>query len=270
MNKELILKSDVLDILFENRNKNYGAYQLRKFYDNRLLKAMGLMMGAVVVLSAFTFLPKKKVTYAAATYIIPDNKTAVLKEPDKKPDPPKEVVKQPQANQQIFVNKIVIVPNRIKTDSIRDLKPNVAISNVTVVVPVSGDPGPAKTVVTAGGSSDPVELVKKVIDNTTPVYDADVMPAYPGGMDALRNFLQRNLHNPKDMEEGELVNVKVSFVVGYDGKLQRFEVLQDGGDEFNKEVIRVLKKMPEWIPGKSNGENVSVYYNIPVKFIPAE
>ena len=96
------------------------------------------------------------------------------------------------------------------------------------------------------------------------------MPSYPGGMEALRNFLQRNLHNPKDMEEGELVNVNVSFVVGYDGRLQRFEVVKDGGDEFNKEVIRVLKKMPEWVPGKSNGENVSVYYNIPVKFIPAE
>ena len=231
---------------------------------------MALMIGAVAVLSAFTFLPRKKVMYAGQTYVIPDNKTADLKEPDKKPDPPKELIKQPKADQQIFVDKILIVPNKFKTDSILDLKPNVAISNVTVIAPVSGDPGPVKTVVTGGGSSDPVEPVKKVIDKTTPMYDADVMPSYPGGMNALRNFLQRNLHNPKDMEEGELVNVNVSFVVGYDGKLQRFEVVQDGGDEFNKEVIRVLKKMPEWVPGKSNGENVSVYYNIPVKFIPAE
>ena len=133
MNKELIMKSDVLDILFENRNKNYGAYQLRKFYGNRLLKAMGLMMGAVVVLSAFTFLPKKKVMYTAEVYEIPDNKRVILKEPDKKPDPAK-VPAKPQASQRL-INNIVIVPNTSRTDSIRDLKPNIAISNVTTTLP---------------------------------------------------------------------------------------------------------------------------------------
>jgi len=88
-------------------------------------------------------------------------------------------------------------------------------------------------------------------------------------MDALRRFLQRNLTNPKEMEEGEEVNVKIKFVVGYDGRLQSFITVQDGGEEFNKEVIRVLKKMPMWEPGKSNGQNVAVYYTIPVKFVSA-
>jgi protein TonB len=69
------------------------------------------------------------------------------------------------------------------------------------------------------------------------------------------------------MEEGEVVSVKMKFVVGYDGKLKGFETIQDGGEDFNKEVLRVLKKMPEWEPGKSNGQNVSVYYTIPVKFV---
>ena len=56
--------------------------------------------------------------------------------------------------------------------------------------------------------------------------------------------------------------------MGYDGKLKSFTTVQDGGEEFNKEVIRVLKKMPEWEPGKTKGQNVSVYYVIPVKFVP--
>jgi protein TonB len=97
----------------------------------------------------------------------------------------------------------------------------------------------------------------------------DVLPAYPGGMDALKKFLEKHLQNPKEMEEGESVTVKVKFVVGYDGKLQSFVTVQDGGEEFNKEVIRVLKKMPAWVPGKAKGENVSVYYIIPIKFVPA-
>jgi protein TonB len=60
MKTELILKSDVLDIVFDNRNKDYGAYDLRKFYDNRLMKSLAVMIAVVIVLSAFTFIPKKK------------------------------------------------------------------------------------------------------------------------------------------------------------------------------------------------------------------
>lgn len=96
------------------------------------------------------------------------------------------------------------------------------------------------------------------------------MPSYPGGMNALRKFLVRNLENPKDMKEGEVANVKLKFMVGYNGELQSFETLQDGGNEFNREVMRVLKKMPNWAPGKSKGQNVSVFYTIPIKFISAD
>ena len=96
------------------------------------------------------------------------------------------------------------------------------------------------------------------------------MPSYPGGMDALRNFLVRNLENPRDMKEGEVANVKVKFVVGSNGELQSFVTVQDGGNEFNREVMRVLKKMPNWVPGKSKWQNVSVFYTIPIKFISAD
>lgn len=96
------------------------------------------------------------------------------------------------------------------------------------------------------------------------------MPSYPGGMNALRKFLVRNLENPRDMKVGEVANVKVKFVVGSNGELQSFVTVQDGGNEFNREVMRVLKKMPNWVPGKSKGQNVSVFYTIPIKFISAD
>lgn len=96
------------------------------------------------------------------------------------------------------------------------------------------------------------------------------MPSYPGGMNALRKFLVRNLENPRDMKEGEVANVKVKFVVGSNGELQSFVTVQDGANEFNREVMRVLKKMPNWVPGKSKGQNVSVFYTILIKFISAD
>ncbi len=275
MNKELILKSDVLDIVFENRNKAYGAYDLRKFYGNRLVKSLGLMLCGIVVLSAFTFLPKKKVEkpdtgYTTEWGYIPPPKK---EEPKKEPEKPKEPVKPPvKAPTQAFTNKPIIVPNKIEIPKLNAITDSVVISDVTT----TGTPGVTPTVksdpplVPGNDPATPTVPAVVKVPASTPRDFAEQMPSYPGGMDGLRRFLEKNLQNPRDMEEGEAVSVKVKFVVGYDGKLQGFTIIQDGGEEFNKEVVRVLKKMPEWIPGRSNGENVSVYYTIPVKFLPAE
>ena len=271
MNKELIMKSDVLDILFENRNKSYGAYQLRKFYTNRLFKALGIMLTIVVVLSAFTFLPKKRETLMATIFEIPPTVLANPKEPQKKPEMPKEPAKAIQPDQKRSTGIPDIVADRFVKDSVKTLKPSDVIRTVTITHPGNGGPGPVTPGIIGGGAIDPLSGgVKTTVDNNTPVNTADIMPGYPGGMEALRRFLQKNLNNPKDMEQGELVSVKIKFVVGYNGKLKGFETIEDGGPEFNNEVIRVLKKMPEWIPGRTNGETVSVYYTLPVKFIPAE
>ena len=120
----------------------------------------------------------------------------------------------------------------------------------------------------SGGGDEAV--AKPAVDKITPNNFAEVMPEYPGGMSALKKFLEKYLKNPEDLQEGENVKVKIRFIVGYDGNLKGFETVQDGGTAFNNEVVRVLKKMPQWIPGKTRGENVSVYYTIPVNFIATD
>jgi periplasmic protein TonB len=268
MKTELILKSDVLDILFENRNKAYGAYDLRKFYDNRLMKSLGAMLGIVLVLSAFTFMPDKKKSLEKQDELIT---TTIFTQPEKKVEP---VVKKetPAAAQtpvstKIFVKNIVITTDSVPPiDVITD---NDRFANKTSDIPGSG-PGIVQQPAGDGFGTGPVAEPVKIepVDIITPTETAEEMPSFPGGMEALKRFLQKNLTNPRDLEDGEMVSVKIKFVVGYDGKLKGFTTVQDGGDEFNKEVVRVLKKMPEWVPGKTRGQNVSVYYVIPVKFVP--
>ena len=113
-----------------------------------------------------------------------------------------------------------------------------------------------KKVTVVGGGEKPATT----IDKTLPMDgDAvDVLPSYPGGMDALKKFLEKNLQTPGELENGETISVRVKFVVDYAGKLKSFETVLDGGEAYNKEVVRVLKKMPDWIPGKAKGEKVSV------------
>jgi len=277
MKTENILKSDLLDILFEKRNKEYGAYDLRKFYNRRLVKSIGLTVGAFSILSAFTFLPNRKTTLDTTQV---ETEWAHISEPKPKPEPekpkaeplPKEPIKEVKKNEIKFTETIKIVKKTDSSDVIDEIKNNVSIGSVNHI-----DPGTPSTpvVVPAGtGTGGPVSTGTGTetsrVDVTTPVNDPEVMPSYPGGIEALRKFLAKNLNNPEDMEEGQSVNVKIRFVVNYDGKLQSFVTAQDGGEAFNKEVVRVLKKMPQWIPGKTNGQNVAVYYTIPVKFVPYE
>jgi periplasmic protein TonB len=271
MKTEAILKADVLDIIFENKNKLYGAYTLRKFYNNRMYKALGIMCGMVAVLCLCSFMVKEKEVFITKDY---PTGTEFVKPPAdvKKVEPPKveapskaPALKPPT---QSYTTNIVIKQNPTNVPPIKDLVDGVQIDVTNTKGKVGSDPiitspldnGPDTS---SGKGKEPVA---SVIDKFTPMPEAEVMPTFSGGMQALRNFLQKNLQNPQDLEENEIKSVKIRFVVGYDGKLKGFETVEDGGDAFNREVIRVLKKMPEWIPGKTKGESVSVYYTIPVKF----
>ncbi len=276
MKTDAILKADVLDIIFENRNKSYGAYALRKFYNNRLYKALGVMFGFVVILSSFTlFKGKSKFTgelIKDSGFIVKQVTLDIKKpEPPKIQTPPVSATPQKPIATDDFRN-VVITKTPVST-IIKDLRDIAALGVRDIDVP-SGGEGPKVIPFNVGGGEgkDTVSIAVpiKPIDKITPTDFAEIMPTYPGGMEALRNFLQKNLQNPQDIEEGQTVAVKIKFVVGYDGTLKSFETVEDGGSAFNNEVIRVLKKMKPWNPGKTRGENVSVYYTIPVKFTTSQ
>lgn len=272
MRSENILSADILDLIFENRNKSYGAYTLRRHYNARLVKALGItFFFATAILLVAVFIKKEKVKeiFIADTYVI-KVLPPVLVESKKKPvlpAPPKQTTK-PKATQE-WVSKVVITPNDADASKLSKNLDSVAIGNSTLAGVLSDkalvkEPGAIET-----GTGKIIEATARV-EKESPHLTADVMPVFPGGMEALRKFLQRNLQNPEDMDEGSFVEVKIKFVVGYDGKLKAFETIKDGGTTFNNEVIRVLKRMPEWMPGVYNGQKVSVYYTIPVKFTAAD
>ena len=274
MKTDAILQADVLDIIFENRNKAYGAYTLRKYYNSRLCKAMGITFFAAAIICAFSFFQKHPVENILIvedhTFGNPPAKKDIKpKNPSEKQKLQKPATPKVKAAMQVLPNSFRITPDTDVTE-IPDFIEGIAIGGEIVSgIAVNGVP---VTPSNNEGNAAPLQPVVPVIpvDNVTPMNTAEIMPAYPDGLDALKKFLEKNLTNPQDLSEGETVSVKIKFVVGYDGKLKGFQIAQDGGSAFNEEVIRVLKKMPYWIPGKTKGENVSVYFTIPVKFTPSE
>lgn len=266
MHPDKILQSDWLDILFDNRNKLYGAYPLRKHEDKRTMLALFYIFFAVAIFVALTIFWKPSERLKKISFDGPSLKR-IYTTPYEMPKPPVTNIKpQKQVN-----TRPVATGSKIKLidDTFISAPVSAIPADPGLVLPGSGlvdvsIPGEQKV---PGIVTHIPEIPPSITKNTAsqPLFTAEQMPEYPGGITALRKFLKNNLQNP-DVDINENVTVKVRFVVGVDGHLKGFEIIENGGEAFNNEVIRVLKKMPQWIPGKSRGQNVSVYFTLPVIF----
>jgi protein TonB len=99
----------------------------------------------------------------------------------------------------------------------------------------------------------------------------DIMPEFPGGMDDLSYFFFTHLKYPDDAKNAKIEGtVFVSFIVDETGKVKNVRVIRGVSPSLDKEAVRVASQMPNWSPGKHNGKNVKVEFNLPVKFALAE
>lgn len=279
MTHKEIAQAPLLDILFENRNKEYGAYALRQGYNKRMLIALGAGVSVIalfVIIKSFssgnnnTVSTKERQTIVIKEYVMPPDKP-------KEPEKPKEVVKAKPVVKAPAAPKVAAVqftnPPKI-TDVVKNPMPpvdDIAGKKIddtkTPGVPDSGiAKAPAKPVDDGGGTGTHAGPSKP--DPDFVIQEKD--PEFPGGPDALRNFLARYLNTPADLQSGEKKLVKVRFKVDKDGSVNTFEIVASGGGEFDNEVLRVCKKMPRWIPAIQNGTHVPVSYVLPVTFIGLE
>lgn len=259
MNSQFATGYDLNDLLFQNRNRAYGAFPLRKQYNQRLIYSMVLVFGFVSVWACWVLYKdvSSTVQFVKAPYqtVLYQLKNPVL--PTPKPTPPVSKSKAGSATKAVS-GKIVITS--------QPLPP------VRLTFSGGGDDRPFEggngTTVTGTGSDSTqvgITTTSTIANNQAPV--VDVAPSFPGGVGALRQFLERNLVNPRDLESGEEVAVMVYFIVGYDGGLKDIRIDDEVESIFIKEIRRVFARMPNWEPGKSSGKKVTVQYQMPIKFV---
>lgn len=262
-----ILKNQWLEIVFEGRNKVYGAYELRR--TNRKTTIKALIIGAIF----FSF----AVAAPLIIDLIPkgeekdmdrDIKITAIKLPPKKKEEPKLNVPPPP-------------PPPPKVDQVKFVKPVVAKAEEVTEEPpkiveikekkigaetIKGDPDAILTVAPVGkGPAKVVEADDNQIYNTAGI---EVKPEFPGGMDKFYSYVGKNYRAPE--EEGLKGKVYVTFVVEKDGSLTDIKVLRDIGYGTGKEAIRVLSKCPRWNPGVQNGKPVRVLYSLPITIQTAD
>ncbi|RUT68194.1 energy transducer TonB [Flavobacterium cupreum] len=262
-----IIKNQWLDIVFEGRNKIYGAYELRK--SNRSTTVKALIIGSLIFSFAVaapliaSFLPDSEEEVVNNDIKIATVKIAPKKE-EIKPNQPPPPPPPPKVDQVKFVKPVVAKANEITEDppKIVDLKDK-KVGNETI----KGDPDAVLTVDEPVGKGPVTEIIQE--DNN--VYNTagiEVKPDFPGGIEKFYKFVGNNYKTPE--EEGLKGKVYVTFVVEKDGSLTDIKVLRDIGYGTGAEAIRVLKKCPKWTPGEQNGKKVRVLYSLPITIQSAE
>ncbi len=268
MNAENILQSDLLDIIFENRNKQYGAYPLRKEYNRRLYLAISIIFTLVISLSALYYWQQHTKNYARSIVreiFVPETDLKKIEMPPNEPPPLQK--KLPQAAT-ITNDPPRIVPDNEVTDTsthaVADLD-NKVISDVSTDGPATGSDNQTVSDRPAAGTATVTSPEK--VEAPAVLENAEIMPEYPGGITALLRFLGKNLQVPEDaLQPGQKVRVPLKFVVNRDGLLSDVAFLAQTDPVLRKEILRVMTKMPRWKPGSQQGVTVAVYYTIPVIF----
>jgi len=246
------------EIVFEKRNKMYGAYILRKMYNIQVNKALLI---AIVILIAGLAYPLatsyKTINHGrhigndgVITYM-PDV-TPPAEPPVLPPAPPSTSEIQKQVR---FVPPQVVkgeIPDDMGLLSMDDI--NQASNNVAVDVPI--EKVAEKHVVVL---EDP--------ETTPPVITVEEMPSYPGGESERLKFLKDHIEYPKNAaENGIQGTIYFQFIVDSKGNITDVKILRGIGGGCDEEALRVIKMMPPWHPGKQNGRTVRVLYNMPVSF----
>jgi protein TonB len=257
-----ILKDQWLEIVFEGRNKIYGAYELRKSNPKTTVRA--LIIGSLLFIFAISAPLLISMLPDASEDNSLDKKIVTIKLPPK--EKPKENIPPPP-------------PPPPKVDQVKFVKPVVAKAEEVTEEPpkiveikdkklgaedIKGDPGAELTVEPVGNG--PADIVDD--NNIYSTAGIEVKPDFPGGIEKFYKFVGNNYRTPE--EEGLKGKVYVTFVVEKDGSLTDIKVVRDIGYGTGTEAVRVLKKCPKWNPGEQNGKKVRVQYSLPITIQSAE
>jgi len=269
MESSTILTADVLDIIFEGRNKEYGAYDLRRTYGRRLTLSITVMLSVSLLLGigfAFAGEKKQKVTEV----IVPPD--VVLKKmpdepvepppppPPKQPDPPKVQMTQftpPRITRDEDVKEDEKPP---EVDKLEDTKiatfNQEGVKDNDIVAPPADDHGRDVVVAPTKDEEDWNKVFTKV----------EMESEYPGGMAAWARFLNKNLRFSQEaLDNGIQGKVIVQFIVDKDGNVSDVEAIS-GPMEHRAEAVRVIKKSGKWTPAIQNGHQVKSWKKQPIEF----
>ncbi len=270
MDANKILSADILDLVFEGRNKDYGAYELRRSYNKRIVGALIITASVAILALLGSFL---------ANELKSDNKTLDIKEvtiqdikqeeekkelppppPPKPPDPPKIETKQftpPKIVKDEEVQEPPPAVEELKETKI-DVQSQEGIKDEGIATPTVVDEG--KGVVEEKKEEDENKIFEKV----------EIEASFKGGESAWRKYLERNLNANTPVDNGApegTYTVWVQFIVDREGAISDVKALSNHGYGMEEEAVKVIRKGPSWVAAIQNGRPVKAYRKQPITFV---
>jgi protein TonB len=250
------------ELVFEDKNKNYGAFALRRNHNKNMTIALIITAAAFVLAVSMPKIidmisgameeeaPKIDITTVDLTPPPPLDETL----PPPPPPPPPPVMETVKFTPPVVTDEEVI----------EDPPPVITEETPQISTETQEGTGGDEIVIPDEGTGTVVEPVIEA-----PLTIVEQMPTFPGGEAEMMKYIQKNVQYPQvEKEAGVSGTCYVTFVVEKDGNITDVKVLRgvNGGPGCDREAIRVVKSMPNWKPGKQNGREVRVQFNLPIKF----
>lgn len=266
------MKETLDDMVFENRNKAYGSYYLRKNLGKYLNRAtlIGTSIFVLLLGGAFTFVKinqgkiEKGIDVILTAHEIDESEPEDIEIPKELPPPPLEEPPVEVAQEKFLPPE----PKKDEEVSIEEPPPPAEKVEKAVISSKTVEGVEAKDVFIPPPPPKVAEEVKIEAPEENKVFvGVEQMPEYPGGDKAMYKFLSDRIKYPAAASRANISGrVTVQFVVEKDGSIGAVTVLKGIGFGCNEEAIRVIKTMPKWNAGKQNGKAVRVYFTLPVTF----
>ncbi|MEO7311980.1 MAG: energy transducer TonB [Chitinophagaceae bacterium] len=276
MENNKILSAAFLDILFDGRNKDYGAYELRKSYNKRVATAL-VVTGSLLLLLFLGSALAKELNKNDIPEIEVAGDVVLDRVPIKPPveppaiPPPPHVTAPPPVEMKQFTPPLIMPDKEVPPQEKPPVNDELIDSKIgTANVDGIKDDGTLTTPPPEVGTGI-AEAPKQVVEDYERIFIKVEEPAtFKGGTDGWRRYLERNLSFPEAAQEnGTAGVVKVQLVVDKNGKISEVTALNNPGDGLAEEAVRVIKSGPDWIPAQQNGRSVSFRFIQTITFASA-
>lgn len=279
MDPNKIKDADLLDIVFEGRNKEYGAYELRKKYNKRLTTALAITMalGALIFLTAFIANVTKK---SKGKVEVAEVQLEQIQQEEQKNEPPPPPPPKPPEPPKVEMAKFT-PPKVVKDEEVKEEEkpPEVEKLEDTKIGTVNQE-GQKDEGIVAPPVEDKGGVVEapKVEDEDRVFQKVEIDAEFPGGTGAWTKYVTREIERNMDelTEDGKSGTVVVLFIVDKEGAVSEVRALPCGeagvpncvgpGSKLAEVAVAAIKKGPKWKPAVQNGKNVKAYRRQPVTF----
>jgi len=269
-----IQSADILDILFDGRNKEYGAYQLRKTYNARIRNSM-IGMALICLIFLVGSIIANSTKKSKNDIVVADMSLTKVDEP-KKNEPPPPPPPPKQEPPKVEITKFT--PPKIVKDE--EVKPDEEIKEVEKLADTKIGTINQEGAKDEGVVAPPPEKGTGVVEAPKVEEDYDkvftvvqIAAEFPGGLPAWQKYLERNLNRDVPNDNGAppgKYTVVVSFIVSKDGSISEVTSENDPGYGTKAEAIKVIQKGPKWKPAVQNGRNVIYRHKQSITFVVSE